>query len=90
MVKVNFEDKQLNDEKESIEKQDESLICNDCGLKPTMYFIVKRSERYPDYDYTDSYVCIPCKNKYNGLSAFGLEPQGIVEVYNLQSLSTVG
>ena len=30
MVKVNFEDKQLNDGNELIE----SMICNDCGLKP--------------------------------------------------------
>ena len=31
MVKVNFEDKQLNDENESIEKRYESTIC-DCTI----------------------------------------------------------
>ena len=67
-----------------------TVICNDCGLKPAKYFIVKGLRCFPDYTYTDSYVCISCKNKYDRLSAFGLEPQGIVEVYNLQSSSTVG
>ena len=88
MVKVNFEDKQLNDENESIEKRYESTICNDCRLKPATYFIVKGLGRYSDYTY--SYVCISSKNKYDKLSTFGLEPQGITEVHNLQSLSTVG
>ena len=81
MVKVNFEDKQLNDENESIEKQYESKICNDCGWKPATYFIVNGLGCYPDYTY--GYVCISFKNRYDGLSAFGLEPQGIVEVYKL-------
>ena len=86
MVKMNMrkiEDttKQLKDENESIEKRYESTIFNDCGLKPVTYFIVKGLGCY--LDYTDSYVCISCKSKYDGLSAFGLEPQGIVEVYKL-------
>ena len=88
MVKVNFEDKQLNDENELIEKRYRTTTCNDCGSKSATYFIVKGLGCHPDYIY--SYVCISCKNKYDRLSAFGLEPQGIVEVYNLQSSSTVG
>ena len=64
-----------------IEMQYRSTICNNCGLKPATYFIVKRIGCYPDY--TDSYVCISCKNRYDRLSAFGLQPQGIVEVYRL-------
>ena len=83
MVKVNFEDKQLNDENESIEMRYRTTICNDCGLKPATYFIVKRLGCYPNYDYTDSYVCISCKNRYDGLSPFGLESQGIIEAYKL-------
>ena len=43
MVKVNFEDKQLNDGNESIE----STICNDCGLKPVTYFVVRWTKRNP-------------------------------------------
>ena len=45
MVKVNFEDKQLNDGNESIE----STICNDRGLKPVTYFAVRWTKRNPDY-----------------------------------------
>ena len=69
-----------------IEMRYRTTISNDCGLKPATYFIVKGLECYPDC--TDSYVCIPCRNKYDRLSAFGLEPRGIAEVYNLQSSST--
>ena len=65
-----------------------ATICDDCGLKPVLYSIVKGLGRYPDH--TDSYVCISCNSKYDRLNAFGLEPQGIVEVYNLQSSSPVG
>ena len=83
MVKVNFEDKQLNDENESIEKRYKSKICNDCGLKPPTYFMVKGLGCYSDSTYTDSHICILSRNRYDGLSAFGLEPQGIVEVYRL-------
>ena len=68
-----------------IEMRYSTTICNDCGLKPAKYFIVNRLGYYPDYTNTDSYVCISCKNKYDRLSTLGLEPQGIVEVYNLQS-----
>ena len=81
MRKIEDMTKQLKDENESIEKQYEFTICNDCGLKPATYFIVKGLGCYPDY--TDSYVCISYKNKYDRLSTFGLEPQGIIEVYKL-------
>ena len=80
----------MEGEESLIEMRYRTTICNDCGLTPTKYFIVKRLGLYPDYTYTDSYVCISCKNKYDRLSAFGLERQGIVEVYNLQSSSAVG
>ena len=70
MVKVNFEDKQSNDEDESIEKRYESTICNDYKKRPALYFIVRWSERHPDYE--EGYICRSC--------AFGLKPQGIVEV----------
>ena len=43
MVKVNFEDKQLNDGNKSIE----STICNDCGLKPVTYFVVRWTKKTP-------------------------------------------
>ena len=66
-----------------IEMRNRTTICNDCGLKPATYFIAKGLGRYPDCTYTDSYVCISCKNRHDGLSAFGLEPKGIVEVYKL-------
>ena len=65
--------KRMEGENELMDERYRTMICNDCGLKPTTYFIVNRLGRYPDYDYTDSY-----------------NPQGIVEVYNLQSSSTVG
>ena len=45
MVKVNFEGKQWNDGNESIE----STICNDWGLKPVTYFVVRWTKRNPDY-----------------------------------------
>ena len=88
MVKMNMrkiEDttKRMEGECSLIEMRYRTTICNDCGLKPATYFIIKGLGCYPDY--TDSYVCVSCKNKYDRLSAFGLEPQGIVEVYNLQS-----
>ena len=87
MVKMNMrkiEDttKRMEGEYSSIEMQYRTTICNDCGLKPATYFIVKGLGCYSDY--TDRYICISCKIKYDRLSAFGLEPQGIVEVYNLQ------
>ena len=52
MVKVNFEDKQLNDWNKSIE----STICNDYGLKPVTYFVVRWTKRNPDYEYVYTYV----------------------------------
>ena len=61
-----------------IEMRYRTTICNDCGLKPAKYFIVKGLGCFPDYTYTDSYVCISCKNKYDRLSAFGFEPQYIL------------
>ena len=75
--------KRMEGEDSSIEMRYRTTICNDCGLKPAKYFIIKGLGHYPDYTYTDSYVCISCKNRYDGLSAFGSEPQGIVEVYKL-------
>ena len=71
----------MEGENSLIEMRYRTTVCNDCGLKPAMYFIVKGLGCY--LDYTDSYVCISCKNKYDGLSALGLEPQSIVEVYKL-------
>ena len=43
MVNVNFEDKQLNDGNELIE----STICNDCGLEPVTYFVVRWTKKNP-------------------------------------------
>ena len=83
MRKIEDMTKRMEDENSLIEMQYRTTICNNCRLKPATYFIVKRLGCYPDYDYTDSYVCISCKNRYDGLSASGLEPQGIVEVYKL-------
>ena len=90
MRKIEAKTKRMEGEDSLIEMQYKTTVCNDCGLKPAMYFIVKGLRCYPDYTYTDSYVCISCKNRYDRLSAFGLEPQGIVEVYKLQSSTTVG
>ena len=90
MRKIEGTTKRMEGEDSFIEMRYRTTICNDCGLKPTKYFIVKGLGCCPDYTYTDSYVCISCKNKYDRLSAFGLEPQGIGEVYNLQSSSTIG
>ena len=86
MRKIEDTTKQLKDENNSIEKRYRTTICNDYGLKPATYFTVKGlpfAKVNSDHTYTDSYVCISCKNRYYGLSAFGLEPQGIVEVYKL-------
>ena len=44
MVKVNFEDKQLNDGNKSIE----SMICKDCGLKPVTCFVIRWTKRNPE------------------------------------------
>ena len=88
--------KRMEGEDSLIEMRYRTTICNDCWLKPATYFIVKGLGYiyiyicYPDYTYADSYVCISCNNRYDGLSAFGLEAQDIVEVYYLQSSSTVG
>ena len=98
MVKMNMrkiEDmtKQMEGEDSLIEMRYRATICNDCGLKPAKYYKVKGlpfAKANSDYTYTDSYICISCKNRYDGLSAFGLKPHGIVEVYNLQSSSTIG
>ena len=78
MVKVNFEDKQLNDGNESIE----STICNDCGLKPVTYFVVRWTKRNPDYEYV--YICKACKEKFDRQSVFGFDPQGIIEAVNVR------
>ena len=43
MLKVNFENKQLNDGNESIE----SMTFNDCELKPVTYFVVRWTKRNP-------------------------------------------
>ena len=86
MVKMNMRNikdttKRMEGEESLIEMRYRTTICTDCLLKPATYFIVKEVGRYPDY--TNSYVCISCKNRYDRLSTFGLEPQGIVEVYKL-------
>ena len=78
MVKVNFEDKQLNDGKESIE----STICNDCGLKPVTYFVVRWTKRNPDCEYV--YICKACKEKFDRQSVFGFHPEGIIEAINIR------
>ena len=78
MVKVNFEDKQLNDENELIE----STICNDCGLKPVIYLVVKWTKRNPDYEHV--YICKACKEKFDRQSVFGFDPQGIIEAINIR------
>ena len=78
MVKVNFEDKQLNDGNESIE----STICNDCGLKPVTYFVVRWTKRSSDYEYV--YICKACKEKFDRQSVFGLHPQGTIEAINIR------
>ena len=68
----------MEGENSLIEMRYKTMIRNDCGLKPATYFIAKRLGCHPDYDYTDSYVCISCKNRYDGL-----EPQGVAEMYKL-------
>ena len=78
MVKVKFEDKQLNNGNESIE----SMICNDCGLKPVAYFLVRWTKRNPDYEYV--YICKACKEKFDKKSVFGFDPQGIIEAINIR------
>ena len=78
MVEVNFENKQLNDWNKSIE----SMICNDCGLKPVTYFVVRWTKRNPDYEYV--YICKACKEKFNRQSVFGFDPQGIIEAINIR------
>ena len=78
MVKVNLEDKQLNDGNESIE----SMICNDCGLKPVTYFVVRWTKRNPNYEY--EYICKACKEKFDRQSVFGFNPQGIIEAINIR------
>ena len=83
MIKIEDMTKRMESEDSLIEMRYRTTICNDCRLKPATYFIAKGLGRYPDYTYTDSYVCVSCKNRYDGLSAFGLEPQGIIEVYKL-------
>ena len=83
MRKIEDTTKRMEGENSLIEMRYKTTICNDCGLKPATYFIVKGLGCYPDYTYTHSYICISCKKRYDGLSAFGLEPQGIVEVYKL-------
>ena len=80
MVKVNFEDKQLNDGNESIEP----TICNDCGLKPVTYFLVRWTKRNPDYEHV--YICKVCKEKFNRQSVFGFDPQGIIEAIDIRSV----
>ena len=83
MRKIKDMTKRMGGEDSLIEMLYRTKIYNDFGLKPATYFIVKRLGCYPDYDYTDSYVCILCKNRYDGQNAFGLEPQGVIEVYKL-------
>ena len=78
MVKVNFENKQLNDRNESIE----SMVCNDCGLKPVPYFVVRWTKRNLDYEYV--YICKACKKKFDRQSIFGFDPQGIIEAINIR------
>ena len=78
MVKVNFEDKQLNDENELIE----STICNDCGLKPVTYFVVRWTKRNPEYEYV--YMCKACKEIFDRQNVFGFDPQGIIEAINIR------
>ena len=76
----------MEGENSLIEMRYRTMVCKDCGLKSAIYFIVKGlpfAKANSDYTYTDSYICISCKNRYDGLSTFGLEPQGIVEVYKL-------
>ena len=80
MVKVNFENKQLNDRNKSIE----STICNDCGLKPVTYFVVGWTKRNSDYEY--AYICKSCKEKFDRKSIFGFDPQGIIEAINIRLL----
>ena len=86
MIKINMrkiEDmtKQMEGEDSLIEMRYRTTICNDCGLKPATYFIVKGLGCYPDC--TNSYVCISSKNNHDRLSAFELETQGIIEEYKL-------
>ena len=96
MVKMNMrkiEDmtKRMEGEDSLIEMQYRTTICNDCGLKPATYFIAKGLGCYPDYTYIPIVTFVyRVRTDYDRLSAFGLEPQGIVEVYKLQSSSTVG
>ena len=78
MVKVNFEDKQLNDGNELIE----SMICNNCGLKPVTYFAVRWTERNPDYEYV--YICKACKEKFDRQSVFVFNPQSTIESINIR------
>ena len=88
MRKIEDTSKRMEGEDSLIEMQYRATICNDCKKRPVLYIIVRWSKRHPDYE--EGYICRLCKDEYDRMYAFGLEPQGIVEVYNLQSLSTVG
>ena len=58
MRKIEDITKRMEGEDSLIEMRYRTRICNDCGLKPAKYFTVKGLGCYPDYTYTDSYVCI--------------------------------
>ena len=73
MVKVNFEDKQLNDGNESIE----CTMCNDCYI-----LCSKMDKKKPDYEYV--YICKACKEKFDRQCGFGFDPQGIIEAINVR------
>ena len=60
-----------------IEMKYKTMICNDSKNEPASYFIV----RSPNCN--KSYICKPCKRKYDARYAFGLEPLGICEIYTL-------
>ena len=68
MVKVNFEDKQLNNENELIEKQYESTICNECKERPSTHVKITRLGCYPNY--SEKVISNVCAKWYDGLTAY--------------------
>ena len=87
MVKVNFEDKQLNDENESTEKRYKSLtmyestICNECKERPSTHIKVTGLGCCPNY--FEKVICNVCAKWYDGLTAYQWDDRGIVGVYEL-------
>ena len=81
MRKIEDTTKRMEGEDSLIEMRYRVTICNDCKKRPALYFIVRWSERHPDYE--EGYICRLCKDEYDRMCAFGFEAKGIIEVYKL-------